>query len=66
MQKFLITAGVILLVAGLLWPWIGKLGLGRLPGDISVEREGFRFYAPIMTCLIISVVVTVIFWLFRR
>ena len=61
MQKFLITAGIILLVAGLLWPVIPKLGLGRLPGDIRIEREGFAFYFPLTTMIIISIVLTLIF-----
>ena len=64
MQKFLITAGIILLVAGLLWPVISKLGLGRLPGDIVIKREGFAFYFPLTTMIIISIVLTLIFrWL---
>ena len=66
MQKLLITIGVAALVAGLLWPWLSKLGLGRLPGDIRIEREGFSFYFPVMTGLIVSIVITVIVWIFRR
>jgi len=66
MQKFLIIAGVTLLIIGLLWPWIAKLGLGRLPGDIAVEKEGFGFYFPVMTSIIISVVLSLLFWLFRK
>ena len=66
MQKFLIIAGVALLIIGLLWPWIAKLGLGRLPGDIAVEKEGFGFYFPVMTSIIISVVLSLLFWLFRK
>jgi hypothetical protein len=66
MQRFLITVGVFLVLLGLLWPWIGKLGLGRLPGDIVIERENFRFYFPLTTCIIISVIITVLLWLFRR
>jgi ribose/xylose/arabinose/galactoside ABC-type transport system permease subunit len=66
MQRFLITLGVVLIVGGLLWPWIGKLGLGRLPGDIRFERDGFRFYFPITTGLIISAAVTLILWIFRK
>ncbi len=66
MQKFLITAGIILLVAGLLWPVISKLGLGRLPGDIRIEREGFAFYFPLTTMVIVSVVLTVIFRFFGK
>lgn len=66
MQRFLIALGVALVVGGLLWPWISKLGLGRLPGDIRFERDGFRFYFPITTGLIISAVVTLILWIFRK
>jgi hypothetical protein len=66
MRRFLIVLGVVLVVVGLLWPWIGKLGLGRLPGDIRFERDGFRFYFPITTGLRISAVVTLILWIFRK
>ncbi len=66
MARFLIALGVILVVAGLAWPLLGKLGLGRLPGDIHVEREGFSFYFPITTGLIISAVVSLILWLLRK
>lgn len=66
MQKWLITLGIVLLVAGLAWPWLAKLGLGRLPGDIVVKREGFSFYFPITTGIIVSLVLTLILWIFRR
>ncbi|MDQ3776745.1 MAG: DUF2905 domain-containing protein [Pseudomonadota bacterium] len=66
MARTLIILGAVLLVAGLLWPWILKLGLGRLPGDIVIEREGFRFYFPIVTGLLVSLVVSALLWLFRR
>lgn len=66
MGRWLITLGVILILAGLLWPLVQKLGFGRLPGDIVVERENFRFYFPIATSLIISVILTVILWLINR
>jgi membrane protein implicated in regulation of membrane protease activity len=66
MQRLLIIAGAILLAAGLLWPWLGHLGLGRLPGDIAVERPHFRLYFPWVTCLVISVVLTLLIWLFRK
>jgi hypothetical protein len=66
MQRFLIIAGVVLLVAGLAWPWLAQLGLGRLPGDIHVEREGFSFHFPITTSIIVSIVLSLIVWLFRR
>jgi hypothetical protein len=66
MQKALIAIGLVLLVCGLLWPWLSKLPFGRLPGDISVQRDGFGFYFPITTSIVISVVVSVLLWLFRR
>ena len=66
MTRALVTLGVILIVLGLAWPWLTKLGLGRLPGDIVIEREGFRFYFPITTMVLISLVLSLIFWLFRK
>ena len=66
MSKWLITLGLILVAAGLLWPLMSKLGLGRLPGDIVVRRDGFSLYFPLMTCLVISVVVSILIWIFRR
>jgi hypothetical protein len=67
MQRALIALGVLLLVVGLAWPWIGKLGLGRLPGDIVIERENFRFYFPITTMIIVSVILSVVsYFLFRK
>ena len=66
MAKWLITAGIILLVAGLLWPWLAKLGLGRLPGDIVIERGNSRFYFPITTSILVSLVLSLILWLLRK
>ena len=64
--KLLIIAGVVLIVVGLLWMAGGRfLNLGRLPGDIVVERENFRFYFPVVTCLLLSVVLSLLFYLFR-
>jgi hypothetical protein len=60
MQRILIIAGILLVAAGLLWPWLTRLGLGRLPGDIAIEREGFSFYFPITTMIVVSIVVTVV------
>ncbi|HEX3484884.1 MAG TPA: DUF2905 family protein [Micropepsaceae bacterium] len=65
-RRILLVAGAILLLAGLLWPFIGRLGLGRLPGDIVIERQNFRFYFPLVSSLVVSVVLTLLFWLFRR
>ena len=61
MQKLLIIIGVVLIAVGLLWPFLSKLGIGRLPGDIVFQRDGFSFYFPITTMIIISVVLTLIF-----
>lgn len=61
MQRLLITIGIVLLIAGLLWPVISKLGLGRLPGDIIIRREGFSLYFPLTTMIIISIVLTLTF-----
>ena len=66
MAKKLIIIGCVLIAVGLLWPLIQKMNLGRLPGDILVKREGFRFYFPVTTCLLVSVVLTIIFWIFRK
>ncbi len=66
MQKALIVAGLSILVIGLLWPWLSKLPLGRLPGDIAVEREGFRFYLPLTTGILLSLILSLVIWLFRR
>jgi Protein of unknown function (DUF2905) len=66
MQRALIIIGVAILATGLAWPWLSKLGLGRLPGDIRIETESGGFYFPLMTCLIISVVLSVILWVIRR
>jgi len=66
MSRWLITIGILLVVLGLLWPWINKLGLGRLPGDIAVEKENVRFYFPITTSIIVSIVLSLIFWFFRK
>ena len=66
MQRSLIIVGLALAAVGLLWPWLSRLGLGRLPGDIRIETESGGFYFPLMTCLIISVVVLLVLWLIRR
>ncbi len=66
MPRWLIITGVALIVLGLAWPYLGKLGLGRLPGDIRIEREGFTLYLPITTSIIVSLVLSLILWLFRK
>jgi hypothetical protein len=64
--RWLIIAGVVLVVLGLAWPLLSKLGLGRLPGDIRVERDGFTFYFPLTTGLIVSIVLSLILWFLRK
>jgi uncharacterized protein HemY len=66
MARWLIILGVVLIVAGLLWPWLSKLGLGRLPGDIVIERDNFRVYIPLTTSIVISVVLSLLLWLLNR
>ena len=65
-QRLLIAVGIGLLLLGLLWPLTSQLGLGRLPGDISIQRPGFSFYFPITTSIIVSLVLSLVFWLVRR
>jgi hypothetical protein len=66
MQRVLILIGVILLMAGLAWPWLSRLPLGRLPGDIIIERENFRLYFPITTGLLVSLVLSLLLWWLSR
>jgi hypothetical protein len=66
MAKVLILIGLALIVVGLIWLAGERLGLGRLPGDIVVERESFKLYLPLMTSLIVSVVLSLLLWLFSR
>jgi len=66
MAKWLITLGAVLIGLGLLWPLVSKLGLGSLPGDIRIERKGFTFYFPLTSSIIVSLVVTLLLWIFRR
>lgn len=66
MRTLLIAAGIILLAIGIAWPVLVRIGLGRLPGDIVIARGNFRFYFPIVTSLLISAILTLAVWLFRR
>ena len=65
MQKILIILGIIILIIGLLYPYVKKLGLGQLPGDIIYKSENSTFFFPIVTCIVISFVLTIIFNLFK-
>jgi hypothetical protein len=66
MQRALIIIGIVILVAGLLWPWLVKLPVGRLPGDIVINRPGFKLYFPVTTMILISLLLSLIVWLFRK
>jgi hypothetical protein len=66
MSRALIVIGLTIAAVGFLWPWITRLGLGRLPGDIFIQRDGFTFYAPITSGILVSVVLSLILWLFSR
>lgn len=66
MRKTFIVIGLLIAAIGVAWPWISKLPLGRLPGDIIVDRPGFKFFFPITTMIIISIVLSLLLWLFRR
>ena len=65
-SRLLIVFGLVLVALGLLWPLISRIGLGRLPGDIVVERENFSLYIPIATSLLISIVLSLVLWLLNR
>ena len=66
MSRTIIIIGIIVLVLGLAWPWLARIGLGKLPGDIVVERENFRFYFPLTTSIVVSIVLTLLLWFFRK
>src|SRR5258708_32238406 len=66
MARFLVVLGILLVLVGLLWPWLTRLGLGRLPGDIVVQNGNFTFYFPIVSCIILSVVLSLVLWLINR
>jgi len=66
MSRTLIVIGLVIVAVGVLWPYLSRLGLGRLPGDIVIQRGNFTFYAPLATGLLAGVVLSVALWLFRR
>ncbi|HEX2138585.1 MAG TPA: DUF2905 domain-containing protein [Woeseiaceae bacterium] len=66
MQRALIVIGVVVLVAGLLWPWLSQLPLGRLPGDIVIDKPNLKIYVPITTMILASAVVSLLLWIFRQ
>jgi hypothetical protein len=66
MARFLVLLGLAILAVGLLWPVLSRLGLGRLPGDIVIRRDNFTFYFPLATCILVSLLLSAVFWLFHR
>ena len=66
MARLLITVGIILVITGLLWSWLPKLGLGKLPGDIVLEKGNFKLYAPITTSIILSILLSLVIWLLQK
>lgn len=66
LPRLLVLFGLVLVALGLLWPWIAKLGLGRLPGDIVIEREGLCVYIPLATSLLVSAAISLVLWLLNR
>jgi hypothetical protein len=66
MQRLLITSGLLIAAIGLLWPWLSKLPLGHLPGDLRLDRPGLKIFAPFTTMIVLSLVLSLILWLLRR
>jgi hypothetical protein len=65
-RRLFIVTGLVLLGVGLLWPWVSRLPLGRLPGDIAIHRQNLHIYIPLATSILVSVVLTLLFWRFRK
>lgn len=66
MQKVLIGIGIAAILAGLLWPWLGKIPLGRLPGDLVVDKPGLKVYVPLTSMILASLLVTLLLWIFKK
>ena len=66
MQCAFIAVGILLVLIGLAWPWLSKLPLGRLPGDIVIERDGLKVYFPLVTMLLASALLSLVLWVLRR
>jgi len=65
-QKYLIAAGLLIILIGLFFPYISKIPIFRLPGDIVIEKPNFKFYFPIVSMIFISVLLSVIFWIIKK
>lgn len=66
MQRILLICGLLLIAAGLGWRWLARIPFGHLPGDINIVRPGFSFHFPIVTCILISIVLSILIWIIRR
>jgi len=66
MQRFLIGLGLMIVLAGIAWPVLSRIGIGRLPGDIMIQRGGTSFYFPIVTSILLSIAFSALMWLFNR
>ncbi len=66
MAKWLILLGIILILLGLIWPWLSRLGLGHLPGDIHIKRDNVDFYFPLTSSILVSLILSLLLWIFRR
>lgn len=66
MNRLLVTAGIVLIIAGMLWPWLKRVPLFHLPGDIIIDRPGFKLFLPITTMLVVSAVLSLLAFLMRR
>ncbi|MFI4878184.1 MAG: DUF2905 domain-containing protein [Steroidobacterales bacterium] len=66
MNRLLITLGLVLLVLGMAWSWVRRWPLFRLPGDLVIERPGFRFFFPITTMLLLSAAISILAWALRK
>jgi Protein of unknown function (DUF2905) len=66
MQRTLVVLGILIIAIGLTWPWLSKIPLGRLPGDILITRPNLKIYIPVTTMLLVSLVLSLIAWLLRR
>jgi Protein of unknown function (DUF2905) len=66
MQKSLILLGVAIVVIGVLWPWLSKIPFGRLPGDIIIDKPGFKMFFPVTSMLLVSGIISLVMWFFRK
>lgn len=66
MNRSLVLVGIGCILCGLAWPWLRQLPLGRLPGDIVIQRENFRLFLPVTSSVLISLVISLLFWLFKK